>query len=1112
MASYCEVCQGLYNTPHPHWRGQRSFLLPPCAALDSNPCVMESGVSPSRPSHGGSGGGRSMSWPRSTDPVHVAPHTLASAVSPRPGGARRGTYTCPSQQQRSASASAAHGAYESSRSHGGPCGASHAAPPSPAEVRPTGEEGGDGRRGRHRRSATSPTPPPPLSFRGQRWRSPTHAGYSEGTYCSLRRADGHPPQSCYLRRGEGQGCVSLAHSREDVAGCAAEEAQWGCEGGQETPPSTTSPVTPAAQADARAAPPPPHRSQLHGTPRHDKDDDGDDRHHRCDALYAAAAATAASASDAAPALLAAPAATPHTHVAPGAPPPPSRRRTTASAPPQPPQRPPPPPALPMSCARETVADLVAQIREEVSGGVAPWTVPSTSAEPPPQPPQRHRREERRRHTPRVKGVAALHRSSVSPSSSSDAGERRRRRHRHRCASASASAAVAAAAAAQKRVRSAPVRRGRRSRGRHQRSSSSSSTKTSCSTASSSSSSACLRRTVRGAEAVLRRLQDKSRAGGGGGDSRPRTPEAARRTQRRIHGATAASAPASVSASAAAVERWAAETATDRPQPTTDAAVHARGRGEAHRRSASTRGAAPPLHRSASPLSTTTERLVDAHPHAPWPPAGGHSPPERRADGPPRRTGVADTADEVHTLVAELAAEVREQQEGWRVKQEHRVERLREGLASLCAAVRKDLQRVRDEVGTVRAEATAAAVAGERRTQEVLTAAQRADALARRAAAADTSSFSVVAAVAQSTPDDQRRLAALLLPHLRPLIAAAVQEEVQQELRRHHAEQDASQRALERRLHASVADAVASLPRRAEEEDVAAAAAPLLATFSSADAFDAHLRATTRAVLLEEDDRRYGLSSENERRHERRVRQLQREWEETLHAAQAQWRSEWKAVLEREASAWTRKARAPLQQHADILQDIVTALTRDATRLQEQQEALSARLSASLRQEREMRTHEQTQLAERIDQRWRQQLPREVESACVRIGALREQRRAVLDPAGAAETWRRSGVAPMSPVATAPAAAAPASAPEELRLSVVQPAMEHMRRLLASHQELIDAAVEDRCRRAERTVEGSRHVWVQNVAEVRTKLSALRADVRGAFGELCENLNVAAPAL
>lgn len=435
--------------------------------------------------------------------------------------------------------------------------------------------------------------------------------------------------------------------------------------------------------------------------------------------------------------------------------------------------------------------------------------------------------------------------------------------------------------------------------------------------------------------------------------------------------------------------------------------------------------------------------------------------------------------------------------------------------------------MRDDVARIRAEAReeAAAAAVGSRAEEALasatalqsavkaaTAACRAEASA--AAASAVTPTNVVSAVAQCTPAEQRRIAALLLPHLRPLMEV-IQEEVRHQLRERRREQQAEQQTMEQRLHAYVAEAVTTAAQRRAlvQEDshadesgrfhssAASSGPPWAAAFSSPDALDAHLRATARAVLHEEDERRYGLTNENERRHERRVQRLQEEWQASLRAAEVRWHAEMAATLERESSAWTRRVRAPLQQHADVLQDIVTALTRDVTHLQEQQDTLSAEVTAKLEQEREMRLQEQARLAERLEQRVRQLLPSEVDAACIRFHVQREQRMAP----GAATRHATTG-------ASATAAPLHSTSAEELRLAVVQPAMDHMRRLLVSHQEMLNASVEDRCQRAEHAVDGSRHVWTQNIAELRSKLSALRGDVRGAFAELCENLNVAAPAL
>ncbi|KPA76145.1 hypothetical protein ABB37_07912 [Leptomonas pyrrhocoris] len=379
---------------------------------------------------------------------------------------------------------------------------------------------------------------------------------------------------------------------------------------------------------------------------------------------------------------------------------------------------------------------------------------------------------------------------------------------------------------------------------------------------------------------------------------------------------------------------------------------------------------------------------------------------------------------------------------------------------------------------------------------------------------------VVAWVAQCSPADQRRLAQLLLPHLRPALSDAIRDEVQHQLRAVRTEHREELREIEGRLRAYVEaeEAVVDAQQNAASQrrsggagspaQPAESSAPLWAGFSSGDAFNAHLRATARAVLVEEDDRRYSLANDNERRHEMRVRELQRHWQATLVEAQHTWKAEWRSMLHAAEEAWTRQAQAPLQQHADLLQKIVTTLTRDVTHLHERQDAQAASVQESLHKEREMRQREQAKFAERVEQSVRQLLPREVESACARYHVQRE-RTAATELCGTRATHGSSGsgASPLLP----PTASAQLTA-EELRLSVVQPALEHMRRLLASHQEMMDAVVEGRCRRAEGVMEGSRHVWLQNVTELRGKVSSLRSDVRGAFNELCSNLNVASPAL
>lgn len=513
-----------------------------------------------------------------------------------------------------------------------------------------------------------------------------------------------------------------------------------------------------------------------------------------------------------------------------------------------------------------------------------------------------------------------------------------------------------------------------------------------------------------------------------------------------------------------------------------------------------------------PISATPHNQGAFHPTQPPPPSlsTGAEPAVEAS------LAATVTADGVRSTAADLAAKLQRQQEEWCAEHSHRVERLREGLSSLCVAVRKDLRKLRDEVNEVRAQSSNATVAVDAAAES----AQRASQVESRTKNERVDAFPpecVLTWVAQCSSADQRRLAQLLLPHLRPALTDVIRDEVQRQLHMATAEHHEQLLELEGRLRAYVAEAIVTAQQDRSQDSGSAAlgnptpsavpGAPLWAGFSSADAFNAHLRATARAVLSEEDDRRYNLASENERRHEQRVRELQQYWQETLSEAQRVWRAEWRSMLDKAETQWTHNAQEPLQQHADVMQSIVKALTRDVTSLHERQGAQAISIEEALQRERQMRQREHAQLTERVEAKVREMLPRQVESACVRYHVQRE-RAAATELHGTHA--RHGGGAAAAAAATATPALQVST--EELRLSVVQPALDHMRRLLASHQEMVNAAVEDRCRRAESVVEGNRHVWLQNVTELRGKVSALRTDVRGAFNELCLTLNVASPAL
>ncbi|CCW63948.1 unnamed protein product [Phytomonas sp. EM1] len=103
-------------------------------------------------------------------------------------------------------------------------------------------------------------------------------------------------------------------------------------------------------------------------------------------------------------------------------------------------------------------------------------------------------------------------------------------------------------------------------------------------------------------------------------------------------------------------------------------------------------------------------------------------------------------------------------------------------------------------------------------------------------------------------------------------------------------------------------------------------------------------------------------------------------------------------------------------------------------------------------------------------------------------------------------WRRFSQLPSSSAAFSP------DGVDAVRLEVVQPALDHVRRLLVAHQKLLEGMVEQRCVRTEHAMESTLHVWEQGVVGLRSRLNSLRRDVRGALVELSQNLNVACPGI
>ncbi|KPI86413.1 hypothetical protein ABL78_4529 [Leptomonas seymouri] len=1178
MTSYCEVCRGMFFTPHPHTAAQPRSSSCPCGLLPLRHSARPSASPSQRPATGANA------------PHDSPPYGLKFSHAVRPDGTTRGSASLLGRREQSRDG---HACLRSSRSFSGPVGCRRS---------PRGDLGARGGwrcasvEAMHRRpppthsgrAATPPPLPPPMSgwaMNDIEWDGGHR--YTADTFSSLQHADSCSPPFDFLRRGEG--ITGQRHpSSPPLRGSPR----------QSPPPFTLDSFSPQKELEERCCYPSPQWVP------HDKDERGRSPHAAPTTLprfptpYSAALLASHQSTPQQPydphdgrlhrrintdgdaQVFSRRSSSGHRHR--------SRRHSrehahrrsprlhASAAPPDAPQHAPPlcpaaphhalvpPPSDPPQHVPNSLEDLIAKIRVEVRKGAA------ASREAPVATTRRQSKTtsglagkvakaDGAGTTPGVEGGASFSSSStsmpvstVTKCSSTDntvaeyaaveeIGDKRHDAHNavspHRSSSTRSSIgdnrsgderdtccrtrgrqicnpAQPRAWSAVDRSRRPPTStspRGERgakdlpASASAQRSSSSASSRQSHGRASSSS--AHLQCAVQEAEAVLRKMRRRARR-----QSREKEGPHSK-TPCDGHDAPAREKEFQRTAFCTAVDQSSKGVMEMHDGRQRQPLQHSAGEG-----SLSVDGATQFswMKRSTGKRSHSHPSMKPSAPRSSQYPSAGHDNEDPHLLLQTPATAATLTGDAICTFPEDLRKALEHRQEEWLEGQSCRIERLREGLSSLCVAVRKDLRKMREEVADVRLQSSevasrVAAVAAESAQRTPTPSPTR----AAKVRIASLPPECVLTWVAQCSSDDQRRLAQLLLPHLRPALSEVIQDEVRRQLHAVGTEHQGQLRELEGRLRTYVDKLVVTAQQNSVLErgggghgglpQSPETGAPLWADFSSVDAFNAHLRCAARAVLMEEDDRRCSIANENGRRHELCLREVQRQWQETLAETQRKWRAEWRSVLDTAEEKWTRNAQAPLQKHADLLHNIVKALTQDVVQLHERQDVQAASVQDTLQKEREMRQREHAKLADQVERRVRELLPRQVDSACARYHVQRE--RMASKELRHVRMTHGSG-SDSSPL---PAASSPLIA-DELRVSVVQPALEHMRRLLVSHQEMMGATVEDRCRRAESVVEGNRHVWLQNLTELRGKVSALRSDVRGAFNELCSTLNVAAPAL
>lgn len=390
------------------------------------------------------------------------------------------------------------------------------------------------------------------------------------------------------------------------------------------------------------------------------------------------------------------------------------------------------------------------------------------------------------------------------------------------------------------------------------------------------------------------------------------------------------------------------------------------------------------------------------------------------------------------------------------RQQHReMEELRSSFMELCAAVRGDMRELEHRMGQRLARLEE--VVQRRQSQETATAtggSSVTQAVGDHGASTTAVGIEVILRAVRGAPASSRReLARMLLPELQQ----AIREEVQTLNADRCTAWERQSDETERRIRLYVEQQQQATQARVQE----AMYANLPVEFSSTEAFDAHMRAAARAVLAEEDAVRYQTASEVESRVQRYTQQQQKFWRQSLDRVDAEWRAYVQDLVHHERHLCVDEDVRPLQQQVEVVNTAVQQITKDLRELSRQQGGLLSVVE-------ELEKHPPT-------------------SSLVVAKSVSDLR------------------GPNSSDTSS-------STIDQLRLEVMQPALEHTRRLLAAHQKMIDAMVEQRCGRAEQAAQDIRQSWAQKAAELRSNVMSLRGDVRGALAQLCEGLNVACPGL
>jgi len=360
------------------------------------------------------------------------------------------------------------------------------------------------------------------------------------------------------------------------------------------------------------------------------------------------------------------------------------------------------------------------------------------------------------------------------------------------------------------------------------------------------------------------------------------------------------------------------------------------------------------------------------------------------------------------------------------------------------------------------------------------------------------------ALRHATPQEQRRVVRALLPHLREVI----QDELRHVMRVDASSVECSRDLFTQHRSSPTKEAAAALyqcatatttptPTTRVGGGVVAGPSPPTTTttslplhlpinFSSEEAFDLHLRAAARAVLAEEDQLRFSTATQREVEHQNGLRRLRDECVASVKEIKDGWHDESKQWWRHERARWMREEIEPLSAEVELLRQELRTQEDGRRSDAAQHERAQIDIFAWLQAERDSRVAHERQLHDRQ-------------------AGLAEHLREEL------AAWEESAAASLRTCALGPSSSTYATA-DGIRVDVVQPALEHVHRLLAAHQKMIQAVVDERCTRAEHTSADERRRWDVSLSDLRARQQSLRQSVRDAFGELSQNLNVACPGL